>query len=114
MPVLGPPDNRGLLRQLFVVGTFAVGPNVLNDGAIMMSEETMAEVFGTWWSDRPAFISIHLAPGADVVAVRQQLNQPLVGRGEVITIKEFEQRERSTGRARRRSATSPTSVSSWA
>ena len=57
VPVLGPPDNRGLLRQLFVVGTFAVGPNVLNDGAVMMSETTMAEVFGSWWSDRPAFIA---------------------------------------------------------
>ncbi|MBI2736166.1 MAG: hypothetical protein HYX38_06390 [Rhodospirillales bacterium] len=92
--VLGPPDNRGLLRQLFAVGTFAVGPNVLNDGAIMMSQETMAEVFGNWWSDRPAFISIHLAPGADVNAVRQQLNRTLVGRGEAIDKHEFEARER--------------------
>ena len=39
VPVLGPPDNRGLLRQLFVVGTFAIGPNVLNDGAVIMSED---------------------------------------------------------------------------
>ncbi len=93
-PVLGPPDNRGLLRQLFAVGTFAVGPNVLNDGAIMMSQETMAEVFGNWWSDRPAFISIHLAPGADVNAVRDQLNRTLVGRGEAIDKREFEARER--------------------
>jgi putative ABC transport system permease protein len=94
VPVLGPPDNRGLLRQLFVVGTFAVGPNVLNDGAIMMSQETMAEVFGNWWSDRPAFISITLAPGADVTAVRQQLNRTLMGRGEAIDKHEFELRER--------------------
>ena len=94
VPVLGPPDNRGLLHQLFIVGTFAVGPNVLNDGAVMMSETTMAEVFGSWWSDRPAFISVRLAPDTDAVAVRQQLNKSLVGRGEVITIKEFEQRER--------------------
>ena len=93
-PVLGPPDNRGLLRQLFAVGTFAVGPNVLNDGSIMMSQETMAEVFGNWWSDRPAFISITLAPGADVAAVRQQLNRTLVGRGEAINKQEFEARER--------------------
>jgi putative ABC transport system permease protein len=93
--VLGPPDNRGLLRQLFVVGTFAVGPNVLNDGAIMMSEETMAEVFGAWWTDRPAFISVHLVPGADVVATRQQLNRALIGRGEAITVQEFEKRERA-------------------
>ena len=94
VPVLGPPDNRGLFRQLFAVGTFAVGPNVLNDGAVMMSQETMAEVFGNWWSDRPAFISITLVPGADVAAVRQQLNRTLVGRGEAIDKQEFELRER--------------------
>lgn len=94
VPVLGPPDNRGLLHQLFVVGTFAVGPNVLNDGAVLMSEQTMAEVFGAWWSDRPAFIAVKLAPGSGVDGVRRQLNKALVGRGEVITIQEFEQRER--------------------
>ncbi|MBX9942554.1 MAG: ABC transporter permease [Reyranella sp.] len=95
VPVLGPPDNRGLLRQLYVVGTFAVGPNVLNDGAIMMSEATMAEIFGAWWSDRPAFIAIRLAAGADATAVRQELNRALAGRGEVISIPELEQRERT-------------------
>ncbi|MDP2333407.1 MAG: ABC transporter permease [Reyranella sp.] len=95
VPVLGPPDNRGLLRQLFVVGTFAVGPNVLNDGAVMMSEGTMAEVFGAWWSDRPAFIAIRLVQDADPVAVRQELNRALGGRGEVITTTELEARERS-------------------
>jgi putative ABC transport system permease protein len=94
VPVLGPPDNRGLLRQLFVVGTFAVGPNVLNDGAVLMSEGTMAEVFGAWWSDRPAFIAIRLAQDADPVAVRQELNRALTGRGEVITKAELEARER--------------------
>ena len=93
--VLGPPDNRGLLRQLFVVGTFALGPNVLNDGSVIMSEDTMAEVFGAWWSDRPAFIAIQLAPGADPIAVRQEINQALGGRGEVITIQDFEKRERA-------------------
>ena len=95
IPVLGPPDNRGLLRQMFVVGTFSVGPNVLNDGAVMMSEGTMSEVFGAWWSDRPAFIAIRLVPGADPAAVQHQLNQELAGRGEVITIAELEARERS-------------------
>jgi putative ABC transport system permease protein len=95
VPVLGPPDNRGLLRQLFVVGNFAVGPNVLNDGAILMSEQSMAEVFGAWWSDRPAFISIKLAPESDHLAVQDQLNRALVGRGEAITVKEFEKRERN-------------------
>lgn len=93
--VLGPPDNRGLLRQLFVVGTFALGPNVLNDGSIIMSEDTMAEVFGSWWSERPAFIAIQLAKDADVNTVRQQLNTALAGRGEVLTLREFERRERT-------------------
>ncbi len=93
--VLGPPDNRGLLRQLFIVGNFALGPNVLNDGAILMSEDTMAEVFGAWWSERPAFIAIKLAPGADVTAVREEINKSLGGRGEVITLRDFEKRERS-------------------
>ena len=93
--VLGPPDNRGLLRQLFVVGTFALGPNVLNDGAVVMSEDTMAEVFGSWWSDRPAFIGIQLVKDADRDTVRREINQALAGRGEVITIQDFEKRERA-------------------
>ena len=84
----------GLGTLFWVVGTFAVGPNVLNDGAVLMSEQTMAEVFGAWWSDRPAFIAVKLAPDADVQAVRQQLNSALVGRGEAITKDDFEQRER--------------------
>ena len=92
--VLGPPDSRGLLRQLFVVGTFALGPNVLNDGSIIMSEETMAEVFGSWWSDRPAFIAIQLAKGSNVDQVRRELNTALGGRGEVVTLRDFEKRER--------------------
>lgn len=93
--VLGPPDNRGLLRQLFVVGNFALGPNVLNDGAILMSEDTMAEVFGAWWSDRPAFIGIKLVKGSDPDVVREEINKALAGRGEVITIRDFEKRERT-------------------
>src|SRR5262249_33549118 len=95
VPGLGPSDNRGLLHELFGVGTFALGPNVLNDGAVMMSEQTMAEVFGAWWSDRPAFIAVKLVAGSDVPGVRQQLNRALVGRGEAITIQEFEQRDRT-------------------
>ena len=53
---------------MFVVGTVAIGPNVVNDGAVVMSEGTMAEVFGPWWVDRPAFIGIQLVPGADPIA----------------------------------------------
>src|SRR6202035_5563643 len=94
VPVLGPPDYRQLLRELFVVGTVAIGPNVVNDGNVVMSEETMAEVFGNWYLDRPAFIGLQLAPGADLRATRDQLNTALNGRAEVITIDEFENRER--------------------
>jgi putative ABC transport system permease protein len=51
-------------------------------------------VFGAWWSDRPAFISVKLVDDANASAVRQQLNRALVGRGEAITVQEFEHRER--------------------
>jgi putative ABC transport system permease protein len=95
VPVLGPPDYRQLLRELFVVGTVSIGPNVVNDGNVIMSEETMAEVFGSWYLDRPAFIGVTLAPGADIIATRNQLNTSLNGRAEVITIDEFENREKS-------------------
>lgn len=95
VPIQGPPDNRQLLREMFVVGTVAIGPNVVNDGAVVMSEATMAEVLGPWFGDRPAFIGIQLAPGSNVTAVRDQLNRALGGRGEVITRDEFEAREKT-------------------
>jgi putative ABC transport system permease protein len=95
VPVLGPPDYRQLLREMFVVGTVAIGPNVVNDGNVVMSEETMAEVFGNWYLDRPAFIGVQLVPGANLLAIRSELNKALNGRAEVITIDEFENRERS-------------------
>jgi putative ABC transport system permease protein len=94
VPVLGPPNMRQLLPEMFVVGTVAIGPNVVNDGAVVMSESTMAEVFGSWWVDRPAFIGIQLVPGADVGAIRAQLNRALAGRGEVISRDDFEAREK--------------------
>ena len=94
VPIVGPPDFRQLLREMFVVGTVAIGPNVVNDGAVVMSEGTMAEVFGTWYVERPAFIGIQLVAGADPGATRAQLNRALSGRGEVITRDEFEAREK--------------------
>jgi putative ABC transport system permease protein len=94
VPVLGPPNMRQLLPEMFVVGTVKIGPNVVNDGAIVMSEATMTEVFGPWWADRPAFIGIQLVHGSDPTVVREQLNKALGGRGEVITRAEFEVREK--------------------
>jgi DevC protein len=95
VPVLGPPDYRQLLRELFVVGTVSIGPNVVNDGAVVMSEATMAEVLGSWYSDRPAIIALKLVPGADLNATRNQLNRALGGRAEVLTHEEFENREKT-------------------
>lgn len=95
VPVLGPPDIRQLLREMFVVGTVSIGPNVVNDGAVVMSEGTMVEVFGSWYADRPAFIGIQLTPGADPIATRDELNKALAGRGEVITRDDFEVREKT-------------------
>jgi putative ABC transport system permease protein len=94
VPVLGPPDSHQLLREMFVVGTVAIGPNVVNDGALIMSEASMVEVMGPWYADRPAFIGLRLVPGADPVATQQALNQSLAGRAEVITRDEFESREK--------------------
>ncbi|UYN97089.1 MAG: hypothetical protein KIT25_09215 [Enhydrobacter sp.] len=94
VPVLGPPDNRLLLREMFVVGTVAIGPNVVNDGAVIMSEGSMSEVFGVWWADRPAFIGIKLVPEADPAQAKAALGRAVGGRGEVITKQEFEARER--------------------
>jgi putative ABC transport system permease protein len=79
---------------MFVVGTVAIGPNVVNDGAVVMSEGTMAEVFGSGGGP-PAFIGIQLVPGADPTAMREQLNKALSGRGEVITRDDFEAREKT-------------------
>ena len=95
VPVVGPPDFRQLLREMFVVGTVAIGPNVVNDGAVIMSEGTMSEVLGSWYADRPAFIGIQLTPGADPIATRDALNKSLGGRGEVITRDDFEAREKN-------------------
>ena len=95
IPVLGPPDSRQLFREMFVVGTVAIGPNVVNDGAVIMSEDTMAEVLGPWYLDRPAFYGVNFAPGVDHAAVRAQLNKALNGRAEVITREEFENREKT-------------------
>ncbi len=95
VPVVGPPDSHQLLREMFVVGTVSIGPNVVNDGAIIMSEASMVEVLGPWYADRPAFIGLRLVPGADEAAVQRALNQALAGRAEVITRAEFESREKS-------------------
>jgi putative ABC transport system permease protein len=93
VPVVGPPDSHQLLREMFVVGTVSIGPNVVNDGAIVMSEASMVEVLGPWYADRPAFIALRLVPGADLAATQQALNASLSGRAEVITRQEFESRE---------------------
>jgi putative ABC transport system permease protein len=95
VPVVGPPDFRQILREMFVVGTVSIGPNVVNDGAIVMSEGTMSEVFGSWYADRPAFIGVQLTRGADPIATRDELNKALAGRAEVITRDAFEAREKT-------------------
>jgi putative ABC transport system permease protein len=95
IPVRGPPDYRSLLRELFVVGTVSIGPNVINDGNVIMSDATMAEAMGSWYLDRPAFIAIRLVPGSDLDKTRIALNHAMIGRGEVITRQEFESRERA-------------------
>ena len=93
VPVVGPPDSHQLLREMFVVGNVSIGPNVVNDGSIVMSEASMVEVLGPWYADRPAFIGLRLVPGADPSVVQRALNKALKGGAEVITRNEFENRE---------------------
>jgi len=45
----GSSGYRGLLREMSIVGTVAIGPNVVNDGSVVMSEGSMSELFGPWW-----------------------------------------------------------------
>ncbi len=92
--VSGPPDSRQLFREMFVVGNVSIGPNIVNDGAVVMSEATMVEVLGPWYADRAAFVGLRFAPGADPATTRQELNRALAGRAEVITRQELERRER--------------------
>jgi putative ABC transport system permease protein len=92
--VHGPPNNNQLLREMFVVGNVEIGPNVVNDGSVVMSESTMSELFGSWWSERPAFVAIHLVPGTNVEEARLELERLVAGRGDVITREEMQKRER--------------------
>jgi len=109
VPVLGPPDNRGPAAPAFRRRHLCCRAQRLERWRGLMSEATMAEVFGAWWSDRPPSISVKLAPGADPVAVRQELNKSLIGpwRGDHHPRVRVAASGR-TGRARRRSATSRT------
>jgi putative ABC transport system permease protein len=93
--VLGPPTGRQLLREMFVVGNISIGPNVVSDGAVLMSEVTMNDVFGQWWSERVAFIGIKLVPGVDPEKAKADLSRALRGRAEVITKDELQKRERN-------------------
>ena len=49
VPVLGPPDNRQPpAPSCSWSARSRSAPTCVNDGAVVMSEETMAEVFGSW------------------------------------------------------------------
>jgi putative ABC transport system permease protein len=60
-----------------------------------MSEVTMNDVFGQWWSERVAFIGIKLVPGVDPEKAKADLSRALRGRAEVITKDELQKRERN-------------------
>jgi putative ABC transport system permease protein len=92
--VLGPRDAQQLYRQLFAVGTYALGPNILNDGSLITSDLTLVEMFG-YQLDRPAFIAVDLAPGSDIGAVARELRQTIGRRADVFLKNEFIERERA-------------------
>lgn len=90
--VLGPRDAVQLYRQLFAVGTYDLGPNILNDGSLITSDLTLAEIFH-YQLDRPAFIAIDLVPGASIAEVARDLRRIVGGRAEVFQKHEFISRE---------------------
>jgi putative ABC transport system permease protein len=92
--VMGPRDAQQLYRQLFAVGTYALGPNILNDGSLITSDLTLAEMFH-YQLDRPAFIAVDLAPGSDVAQVVHELRRSVGRRGDVFLKSEFIERERA-------------------
>jgi len=92
--VLGPRDAVQLYRQLFAVGTYALGPNILNDGSLITSDLTLAEIF-QYPLDRPAFIAVDLVPGADLGEVTRDLRRIVGRRAEIFRKHEFIERERT-------------------
>ncbi|MBV9834379.1 MAG: FtsX-like permease family protein [Alphaproteobacteria bacterium] len=92
--VLGPRDAQQLYRQMFAVGTYSLGPNILNDGSLIMSDLSLAEIFG-YTLDRPAFIAVDLVPGTDVGEVVRDLRRALGRRADVFLKTEFVARERA-------------------
>ena len=91
--VLGPRDALQLYRQLFAVGTYDLGPNILNDGSLITSDLTLAEIFN-YPLDRPAFVAVDLAPGSDVNEVVRDLRRTVGRRADVFLKHEFIERER--------------------
>ncbi len=92
--VLGPRDHYGLFRQMFVVGTYDIGPNILNDGSLIMSDATAYELSLTNL-ERPAFLAIDVAADKDPAAVAGELRRLFGGRAEVFSKAEFVARERA-------------------
>jgi len=92
--VMGPRDAQQLYRQMFAVGTYTLGPNILNDGSLITSDFTLTEIFG-YQLDRPAFIAVDLAPGTDVGEVVRDLRRTLGRRADVFLKHEFIARERA-------------------
>lgn len=92
--VLGPRDAQQLYRQLFAVGTYSLGPNILNDGSLITSDITLSEIFH-YQLDRPAFVAVDLAPGSDVGEVVRELRRIVGRRADVFLKHEFIERERA-------------------
>lgn len=92
--VLGPRDAQQLYRQLFAVGTYALGPNILNDGSLITSDFTLTEMFH-YQLDRPAFVAVDLVPGSDVGEVVRDLRRTVGRRADVFLKHEFIERERA-------------------
>ena len=81
-------------QKLKVVGTFPLGPDFRIDGNILLGEQTFFKCFGHQRgrsnpSSQVEFGLIKLAPGADLIQVRDQLRTRLPDDVRILTKREF-------------------------
>jgi putative ABC transport system permease protein len=95
----GAGDARINGQTVHIVGSFALGPDFMSDGTVVMSASTFARLLTAGRSDAAAlpveFAAVRLRPGADRAAVQQALRTALPADLRVMTKAEIIDFERS-------------------
>ena len=90
----GPITTEVNNRTVKVVGLLEIGPSFGIDGTVMTSIDNWLRLFPERPRDEIQLGLIRLKPGADPVAVRDRLRAELPGDVEVLTKRDFVERER--------------------